>query len=70
MGGLGRAYEYREAMSLQLAQPIAIRSQGADGVWDTDSYSIGPFVTTDYFQDIVWSSGFFIRYPSGMRPTP
>ena len=42
---------------------IAVRSAGADGSFDTTTYQVGPFVATDYSQDIVWAGGFFIRWP-------
>lgn len=29
----------------------------------TGSWEVGPFVTTDYDQDIVWGDGYLIRYP-------
>jgi hypothetical protein len=28
---------------------------------------MGPFLATDYDQDIVWADGYFVRYPAGAR---
>jgi prepilin-type N-terminal cleavage/methylation domain-containing protein len=54
-------------MGMNAQIPIAIRSKGSDKEWDTDDYVTGPFITTDYQQDIVWAAGFFIRWPSGIK---
>lgn len=47
------------------ARPFAVRSPGSDASFD-DSYSAGPFIATDYAQDIVWAGGLFVRWPSGL----
>jgi hypothetical protein len=46
---------------------IGIRSRGRDGSFSGGSYQVGPFLTTDYDQDIVWADGFFINYPAGAQ---
>jgi prepilin-type N-terminal cleavage/methylation domain-containing protein len=43
----------------------AIRSPGRHGTFDTNSYTPGAFITTDYDKDIVWADGFFVRVPGG-----
>ena len=45
--------------------PVAIRSTGADAAFDTDDYTAGAFIATDFSQDIVWAGGFFVRWPAG-----
>jgi type II secretion system protein G len=57
-------YEY----FLNVAAPssrhvMAIRSAGQDGATSADVYSPGGFEPTDYDEDIVWTDGFFIRWP-------
>lgn len=42
---------------------MAIRSNGLDGTASTDTYTYGSFYPTDYAQDIVWTDGFFVRWP-------
>ena len=46
---------------------IGIRSFGRDGDEgpSTNPYTVGPFVSSAYDEDIVWSDGIFIRYPQG-----
>ena len=69
----GNGFEYYyNAITILGAQAIAIRSTGRDGVFSGTTYQVGPFVSTDYDQDMVWSDGLFIRYPAGAlyRPAP
>jgi len=28
---------------------------------------MGPFLSSDYDQDIVWADGFFVTYPAGAK---
>jgi type II secretion system protein G len=42
---------------------MASRSRGRNGIADSDSYIAGPFNATDFDQDIVWTDGFFVRWP-------
>ena len=54
------------------ARPFAVRSPGSDSTFDT-SYNAGPFIATDYAQDIVWAGGLFVRWPAGLSssaPSP
>ena len=56
------------ADSLVSANVIIVCSGGNDGVLDdgdcTKTYSIEPFVATDFDQDIVWADGYLVRWPS------
>jgi len=66
--GWGGTYEYRIDAGSLLSPPVmGIRSGGRDRVASSDQYPLGPFVTTDYDQDIVWTDGFFINYPAGAQ---
>lgn len=57
-------YDYfLETESPQGFLVMAGRSLGKDGVASGDSYETGGFEPTDYVQDIVWTDGFFIRWP-------
>lgn len=47
------------------ANVMAIRSLGRDKTASGTTYTPGPFIATDYDQDIVWADGYFVRYPSG-----
>jgi general secretion pathway protein G len=65
--GWGYGLEYfRNTATVLGDTAIAIRSSGRNGIFESDVYSVGPFVTTDYDQDMVWADGLFIRYPSGV----
>jgi len=64
--GFGMEY-YHNAETLLGAKAIAIRSSGRNGDFDDLTYDLGPFVSTDYDQDIVWADGLFIRYPAGVK---
>lgn len=64
--GWGHAYAYQLDTVNPLNVPVmAIRSAGRDGVFSSseNSYVVGAFPSTDYDEDIVWSDGFFIRWP-------
>ena len=62
------SYEFAIDSDLEVSHPIGIRSAGADGAWDGDTYSSGPFVVTDYSRDIVWMAGYYVRWPQGVTP--
>jgi type II secretion system protein G len=47
---------------------MAIRSPGRDGAYDTEAYEPGSFDPTDYDRDIVWTDGFFLRWPQKTAP--
>jgi general secretion pathway protein G len=42
---------------------LAIASSGADGTSAGPTYNVGGFDPTDYNQDIVWTDGYFARWP-------
>ncbi len=69
--GWGGTYEYLHAPSPLDPQYMAIWSGGRDNGDDSQtaasSYTMGPFIATDYDQDIVWADGFFVRYPAGVQ---
>ena len=51
------------------SQVVAIASGGRDtsvtGMASVADVTIGPFIPTQYNQDIVWADGFFVRWPGG-----
>jgi type II secretion system protein G len=64
LDGWKHPYDYY----LNVADPtnkhvMAIRSAGLDGMTTGDTYAYGSFFPTDYAQDIVWTDGFFVRWP-------
>ncbi|MCZ6507319.1 MAG: prepilin-type N-terminal cleavage/methylation domain-containing protein [Acidobacteria bacterium] len=65
--GWGNNFEYRIGTQLLAAQVIGIRSPGRDDATSTNTYLLGPFIATDYDQDIVWADGFFVHYPAGAQ---
>jgi general secretion pathway protein G len=46
---------------------MAVRSRGADNVFDADVYTPSAFDPTDYAQDIVWVDGFYVRWPQKLN---
>jgi prepilin-type N-terminal cleavage/methylation domain-containing protein len=44
-------------------QVLGISSAGRDGALSGPTYTVGGFDPTDYDQDIVWTDGFFARWP-------
>ena len=65
--GWGNPYDYAWSGNVSAELILGIRSFGRNLVSEGDVYSVGPFISTDYEQDIIWSDGLFIRYPSGAR---
>lgn len=67
--GWARQFEYRWSGDPSAATVVGIRSFGRDGAEGPNgsggSYRMGPFLASDYTQDIVWADGFFITYPNG-----
>lgn len=62
--GWGHPYEVRLNVKDVLArQVMSIRSPGRDGVFATDFYKVAAFDPEDYDEDIVWTDGFFTRWP-------
>ncbi len=64
----GHPLEYRWSGSGAEILEIGIRSLGRGGEPGptTNPYPIGPFIVTQYEEDIVWANGFFVRYPAGV----
>ena len=69
--GWARQYDFRWSGNPSSTPVIGIRSLGRDGVegpnGSSGSYSLGPFITSDYDQDIIWADGFFVTYPAGSK---
>ena len=65
--GWGNNYEFRGSTDLAAVQVMGIRSPGRNNAFETSSYQMGPFIATQYEQDIVWADGFFVRYPAGTK---
>lgn len=69
--GWGRQYEYRWSGNPSSTPVIGIRSLARDGVEGPNGsgavYTTGPFLASDYDQDIVWADGFFVVYPAGAQ---
>jgi type II secretion system protein G len=66
--GWGNAFEYAWSGNPSSQQVIGMRSLGRDGVEgpiDKNPYTVGPFVSTAYDEDIVWVDGIFLRWPQG-----
>ena len=62
--GWGSAFDYYlKVIDFNDPDTIAIRSPGGDGVFSGTTYTMAPFTTTDYDQDIVWADGLFVRWP-------
>ena len=53
------------------ATVMGIRSFARDGVEGPNGsgglYPTGPFLASDYDQDIIWADGFFVTYPAGAK---
>lgn len=62
----GNDVEYRVGDDLDATQYMGIASGGRGGDIEGGTYTMGPFIATDYNQDIVWADGFFVRYPAGV----
>ena len=69
--GWGGTMEYWYSGNPLSAQVMAIRSFGRDSTEGPNgsggSYPMGPFLSSDYDQDIVWADGFFVTYPAGAK---
>lgn len=63
--GWKRPYTFYCDVAQPLAENVlAISSGGRDGILSGPAYSVGGFDPTDYDQDIIWTDGFFARWPS------
>lgn len=67
--GWGHPFDYAWSGDPLSAHVLGIRSLGRDGLAGPSGnpYTLGPFNTTAYDEDIVWLDGFFIRYPVGTK---
>jgi len=65
--GWSNNYEYYYSGNPLTAQVMGIFSPGRSAGTLKGTYNMGPFLATDYDQDIVWSDGYFVRYPAGAR---
>jgi hypothetical protein len=71
LDGWDGAYEVRMHPGLpgllevpDLPEPLlSIRSAGADGAFDTDTYTRGPYPPAEAGRDIVWVDGYFASLP-------
>jgi hypothetical protein len=63
--GWGHKLEVRLNVDNFLAERVmSIRSPGRDGESPSNIYQIESFDPNDYDQDIVWTDGFFVRWPA------
>lgn len=63
--GWGNLYAYQLDVANPLSQQVmAIRSPGRDAAYSGMSYAVSSFPPTDYDEDIVWTDGFFVRWPA------
>lgn len=63
MDGWGYSYEFYLNASSLAEDIMSIRSAGRDAVFDGSSYVVGYFDPESFDEDIVWSDGFFVRWP-------
>ena len=55
------------ALQRRVGNIMGIRSLGRDAtLTGSGTYTIGPFLSTDYDQDIVWADGYLVKYPAGV----
>ena len=65
--GWGTAFEFYWSNDPFATNVIAMRSAGRDRTFSGTTYNVGPYIATDYEEDIVWADGFFIYYPAGSQ---
>ncbi len=61
--GWGNGLEVRLDRTHHEWEVMAVRSAGADGKFEKNSYSRGAFDKNDPEADIVWADGLFVRWP-------
>ncbi len=69
------SYEYALNPNLLASNVVIVCSGGRNGVLgeagqttcEGSDWPVGPFVSTDYDQDIVWADGYFVRYPDKVK---
>jgi len=57
------------------AQVLSICSNGRDDTWtqatsncaQMSAVPVGPFIGTDYDQDLIWADGYFVRWPGQLN---
>ncbi len=59
----GNPWEFYFSGNVRGPAVFCVRSPGQDGVFDSTTYQVGPFVATDYDRDIVWADGNLARWP-------
>jgi len=63
--GWGRPYEFRvNTANLACTDVMAFRSPGAEGSFSSHRYLQVGFDPIEEDQDLVWASGYFVRWPS------
>jgi prepilin-type N-terminal cleavage/methylation domain-containing protein len=62
-------YEYylKTGSLVHERQVMLIRSRARDNAFDSSTYDVTSFDSTDYDEDIVWADGFMVRWPSPKR---
>ncbi|HVS14195.1 MAG TPA: hypothetical protein VMV46_09740 [Thermoanaerobaculia bacterium] len=68
LDGWGGAFEVRmhpDLPTLAGRPLLTIRSAGADGVFDADTYAPGPYPPASATRDLVWVDGYFVSWPQG-----
>ena len=62
--GWGNPYEFRlNTQDPDARRIMAVRSPGADGTFSGTTYHIGAFPAAEQGQDLVWTDGYFTRWP-------
>jgi len=65
----GNPFEVRLNTDNLMARTVmSIRSPGRKGYYTGDVYKMEGFDPTDFDQDIVWTDGFFVRWPQAGTP--
>jgi len=65
--GFGNRLEFCVRSRDQLYYPqavLGVRSPGRDGIFEGDTYTIGPFPADDVDKDIYWQDGYYLTWPS------
>ncbi|HWM89301.1 MAG TPA: serine/threonine-protein kinase [Thermoanaerobaculia bacterium] len=70
MDGWGYSYEFCLNANSLAGEIMFIRSAGRDGVFVGSSYVVGYFDPESFDEDIVWSDGFFVRWPQEPHRRP
>lgn len=65
LDGWKNPFEYHLNGDAVALRAVAIRSGGRDGRFQGTVYPVTSFQITDYDQDIVWTDGYFVRWPAG-----